>query len=468
MKGILLTFVVSLPNYLFLYPIKIIMLYFVIATIFTGVLAIIALIILYIVMTFTHKRNEKKLHEIVEKTNKVAISNFAGDKRSKDNIKHIDKNIGVVSDEISKLYSSSIELNDTILNMEDDFQKYVTYANNVTDEYKKQIQRLPFDEQRKQIDRIEKVIQENDTKIGNVRYDNAGQNITLTKLSNDIQLRNNDFRTINNVYGKIASDYVKKTDLNDFSKASDFVTFKEGTVRAIKELDQSLKTITSKYVTNLEYDIVRSDIENALKLLKRVDERFTFINNNYASNTDLAQILTANGSLSSSLEQLRVDVQALTDLVQSIPATYVNQADAISVLQNSAILNYSMIQFVNATTININGTFSIGTSTPQSRFHLQDNLSLWSARVQNRNVNTYIGHGDGYGMLVHTDNKDPNKYALQVHNGNTVLMQTNNDGNTVFGNTATANTINARDRLCIGSACIDQTALKRIQYLQYL
>lgn len=444
------------------------MLYFIIATVFTGVLAIIALIILYIVLSFTHKQNEKKLYEVVDKTNKVAISNFAGDKRSKDNIKHIEKTIGVVSDEISRLYSSSIELNDTIVGLEEDFNKYAAYANQVNDEYKKQIERLPFDQQRKEIDRIEKVIQENDTKIGNIRYDNAGQNITLTKLGNDLQLRNNDYRSTNNLYNKINGDYVKKTDLNNFSRSSDFVSFKEGTARAIKELENSLKTITSKYVTNLEYDIVNSDIENALKLLKRVDERFTFINNNYASNTDLAQILTANGSLASSLEQLRVDVQALTDLVQAIPTTYVNQADAISVLQNAAILNYSMIQFVNATTININGTFSIGTSTPQSRFHLQDNLSLWSARVQNRNVNTYIGHGDGYGMLVKTDNKDPNKYALQVHNGNTVIMQTNNDGNTVFGNTATANTINARDKLCIGNACIDQTDLKRIQYLQYL
>lgn len=444
------------------------MLYFIIATVFTGVLAIIALIILYVVMSVTHKQNEKKLNEIVDKSNKVTISNFAGDKRSKDNIKQIEKNIGVVSDEISKLYSNSIELNNTIYDMDDSFNQYKEYANNVTDEYKKQIASLPFDEQRKQIDRIEKVIQENDTKIGNVRYDNAGQNITLTKLSNDLQFRNKEYTTINNVYGKISGDYVKKTDLGSYSRSADFASFRDGTKDSIKKLENSLKTITSKYVTNLEYDIVNSDIENALKLLKRVDERFTFINNNYASNTDLAQILTANGSLASSLEQLRVDVQALTDLVQAIPSTYVNQADAISVLQNAAILNYSMIQFVNATTININGTFSIGTNTPQSRFHLQDNLSLWSARVQNRNVNTYIGHGDGYGMLVKTDNKDPNKYALQVHNGNTVIMQTNNDGNTTFGNTASANTINARDRLCIGNACIDQTALKRIQYLQYL
>jgi hypothetical protein len=445
------------------------MLSFIIATVFIGVLAIFALVILYISMSYTHKQNIQKLNEVVDKSNKVTLSNYAGDKKTTDNLHDIKNNMTTVYGEVNTLWTKSLDLNKGIDDLDKSMAQYKKYANTTTDEYNKQISSLPFDSQRKEIDRIEKVVQENDTSISNIRFSNAGQNVTLGTLERDLKTKNTDYQGIDNVLRKVSSDYVKSADTTQYLTRFDFEkNFKEGTLRAIKELGITLNRITSKYASNLEFDIVKKDIEAALKILTKLDDRIKFINDNYASKKDLSQILTSNGALATELDKVQADVITLTDLVQAIPSRYVNQADAISVLQNASILNYAMIQFINANTININGSFAIGTPSPQTRFHINDNTSQWSARIQNRNVNTYIGHADGFGMMVQTDNRDPNKYALQVNNGSSVIMQTNNDGNTTFGNTAQANVINARDRICIGAACIDQSDLRKIQYLQYL
>lgn len=444
------------------------MISFIVATVFIGVIAIFALVILYISLQYTHQKNAQRLADVVLKSNNVTISNYAGDQKSHQNIKDVQTNMQIVSGEVTNLWNNSLKLNNSINDLQTKLGDYKKESALVTAEYRKQISDMPFDFQRQEIDRIEKVVQENETNISNVRFANAGQNVTLGYLERDIKTKTNDYMIADNTLRKISADYVKQNDTNQYLRKYDFEkTFKESTLRSIKELELQLTRITSKYASNLEFEIVKKDIEEALKILSRLDERIKFINDNYASKKDLAKILTSNGTLAAQLDKVQSDVITLTDLVQAIPSRYVNQADAISLLQNANILNYAMIQFINQNTLNINGTFSIGTSTPQTRFHLYDNTSQWSARIQNKDVNTYIGHGDGYGMMVQTDNRDPNKYAMQVTNGSTILMQTNNDGNTTFGNVATANTINSRDRICIGNACIDQNDIKKIQYLQY-
>lgn len=435
-------------------------------------LAIIAisLVVLYIVLKLNHKSNEKKMDEIIKQSNDALLSNYAGDKRTEESLTSIKAQIPVTAESINKLKQNTSKLSSEVSSLHDHLTSYSVYTNNITQEFQKKIDDLPFEKQRQEIDEIKKKIEQNSIIINNLLHQNATQDVNIRRLQKDVTTKMKENQELMGMYMTINSNYVKRGDIIDkYTLKKDFINFKDNMLRSIKLLQNTLSSNMGEYTTTLEYNIVQDDINAVLALLGKLAQRLLYINETFATSGDLSKILAENNSLAKQIDGLETEVNALVDLVATLPVKYVSKQEAITLLQQTSILNYAMIKFLSNNTINIDGTLSIlpqGTN-PQHRFHMIDASSTWASRFQNNNVFTDIADGDGRGVKILTNNEEATKFALQVNNGSSVVMQVNNNGNTTFGSQANANKITATNELCIGGACITQNDIRKVHYLQY-
>lgn len=430
---------------------------------------IISFVVLYIVLKMNHKANQIKLDDIVKQSNDAMLSNFAGDKRVEKSLVVLDEQIPEITRKVNELNQKTSGVQNHIDTIHIDIKKYTDYTDTVTQEFQREIDNLPFEKQRQELENIKQQIEKNSIIITNLLHQNATQDVNIRKLQQDIVNKIKENQSLMTMYRTISANYVKKADIDQFTFKRDFDVFKVNMIRSIKLLQNTLTSNMGKYTTSLEYNIVQDDINAVLALLGKLAQRILFINETFATSGDLSKILAENNSLAKQVDSLESEVNALVDLVATIPVTYVSKQEAITLLQETSILNYAMIKFLSNNTINIDGTLSIlppGTA-PQHRFHMIDSSSRWASSFENNNVYTYMADGDGRGLRVVTNNEDQNKFGLQVNNGSMILMQVNNNGDTQFGSQANANVIKATNELCIGGACITKSDIRKIHYLQY-
>lgn len=69
---------------------------------------------------------------------------------------------------------------------------------------------------------------------------------------------------------------------------------------------------------------------------------------------------------------------------------------------------------------------------------LSANSEDWQAAFVNGENTVHLNHGKGYGIKINTNNMDPLKHALSITNGQTTLLNVNNDGSATLEGTLKA------------------------------
>jgi hypothetical protein len=110
----------------------------------------------------------------------------------------------------------------------------------------------------------------------------------------------------------------------------------------------------------------------------------------------------------------------------------------VSGLQFYATDNSEVTTSVAKMVIRSDGRVGIGTTAPLTRLFVSGGAAGdWSTRISH-GTEVYLAHQGGYGMHINTYNTDGNQYALELHNGTSVLMQVKNNGRVGVGTTSPA------------------------------
>ncbi len=95
--------------------------------------------------------------------------------------------------------------------------------------------------------------------------------------------------------------------------------------------------------------------------------------------------------------------------------------------------------FIERMRVHTNGNVGIGTNAPAHALHVVKSpaISEWLARFTHGGANTYLSHGDGFGIHVNTGNQNrSDRYGLQVRNAVGTHLYVRDDGKVGIGTTA--------------------------------